>query len=153
MQSRDSDVEWVLELRAYNKKLHYETLKEGQGVYPEIYRKSIEDYKEKVESDLKIKRDDHLRLKGNSRDFEHLMKKKIGIQANPIQLGFDSTLRSFDNGKVTIVNPPWKTLALSPKKNLLSNYLAPTIERSKENLMKLGKLVLRPYEQIDDVTI
>jgi hypothetical protein len=45
----------------------------------------------------------------------------------------------------------WKTLAVSPSKNLLSTYLPPMNIQCKENLENLGKAVTRPYEQVEDV--
>lgn len=153
MQSRDSDVEWILELRAYEKKGHYETLKESQGVHPNVYQRSLDDYRHKVEQDHFEKKKNPLLLKGNSQYFEHLMKGRIGMQANPTQLGFDSTLRSFNSVKIPFMNAPWKSVNLSPKKNLFNTYLPPMKKQSKENLEKLGDLALRPYEQVEEVNI
>lgn len=151
MPSRDSDVEWVLELRAYDHKRNYESLKKSVGSHPDIYRKSFDEYRNKVLKDIKIKKDDNLLLKGNSRDFEHLFNKRTGMAANPAQLGFDSTLRSFDNKRPTFQNEQWKTISISQEKNLLSTYLPPMVKISKYNLEKLKTYISRPYEQIIEV--
>ena len=73
---------------------------------------------------------------------------KVGMPSNPTQLGYDSTLRSFDSN---FNNGPWKTVALSPKKNLFSTFLPPMCRSSIENLEKVENYVTRPFEQIEDV--
>lgn len=152
MPSSHSDVEWVLELRAYNNKRNYESLKQFSGSHPEIYKKSFEDYRTKVIKDFKDKKQIKLRLKGNTGEFEHLMNKRIGMAANPTQLGFDSTLRSFDEGKSSIKSSDWKNIALPKGKTLLSTYLPPVIKISKDNLEKINNLISRPYDKIIDVS-
>jgi hypothetical protein len=123
-------------------------LKNSQGGHPDVYNKSFEYYKSKVEREIKEKKENILRLKGNSREIEHLISKKVGMPSNPTQLGFDSTLRSFDSN---FNNGPWKTVALSPKKNLFSTFLPPMCRSSIENLEKVENYVTRPFEQIEDV--
>jgi hypothetical protein len=151
MPSSHSDVEWVLELRAYNNKRNFESLKQSSGSHPDIYKKSFEDYRSKVIKDLRDKSENTLRLKGNSREFEHVINKRIGMAANPTQLGFDSTLRSFDDGKSTLQTAAWKTIAIPKGKTLLSTYLPPMIKISKENLDRMQNLINRPYEKVVEV--
>ncbi len=151
-QSRDSDVEWILELRAYNSKKSYESLKDSLGISPEVYREGLEEYKPKVDRELKERKENTLLLKGNSRDFEHVMVRRVGMQSNPSQLGFDSTLRQTDTKlKPSFENLPWKTLALSPKKSLLPLFLPPMTKHSAENIETIKNYVSRPLEQVEDV--
>ena len=91
-------------------------------------------------------------MKGNTGELEHLMNKRIGMAANPTQLGFDSTLRSFDEGKSSIKSSDWKNIALPKGKTLLSTYLPPVIKISKDNLEKINNLISRPYDKIIDVS-
>jgi hypothetical protein len=150
-ESRDSDVKWILELRAYKAKKSYLSLKDSEGLKPELYTTGLEEYRNKVLRDLKERKENEMLLKGNSRDFEHLMNRRIGEQSNPYQLGFDSTLRKSYNDKNGFENVPWRTLAISPKKSLLSLYLPPMSKNSLENLQKIKKYVSHPFEQIEDV--
>lgn len=144
--SRDSDVEWVLSLKSYMKFGEYSPLRERPIQQPPFYDEDFQRYKTKVDEDLSSKKLNKLRLMGNSRDFEHVMNNRLNMPANPSQLGFDSTLRKFTPFESTHgPNVEWKTLAKSPKKNLLDKYLPPLKASSLKNLSKMGEYVCRPY--------
>ena len=52
-------------------------------------------YRKKVEKYLKEIKDNPLKTKGNIGSIEHLIKKRLNLPGNSIQVGFDSTLRNF----------------------------------------------------------
>lgn len=146
-QIRDTDIEWIFELRGYNKKNNFKSLKNVSINQPSFYNDDFEKYKKKVEKDLKEKSENPLRLKGNTGDYEHLLLKRLNLPANPIQFGFDSTLRQF-NGFKSVHGPQaaWKTLNINSKKDLLNTYLPPVTKNSIRNVQSIGKFVSRPYE-------
>ena len=151
-QSRDSDVEWIFELRGYNKKNNFMNLKNVSVNQPSFYQDDFEKYRKKIEKDNKDKTENPLRMKGNAGELEHLLLKRLNMPANPSQVGFDSTLRQFNQFK-TVSGPdvPWKNLNISSKKDLLDTYLPPLTKNSIKNLSTINKYVSRPYENIRDV--
>lgn len=153
-QSRDSDVEWILGLKTYNKGGPYFGVKDVTLSQPEFYNADFQKYKTSVELEAQEKKANTLKLSGNSRDFEHVIKARLNMPANPGQIGFDSTLRQFEPYE-NIHGPkaPWKTLAISPKKNLLNKYLPPVKASSYRNLTRIDKFVSRPYIQKEDVKL
>jgi hypothetical protein len=151
IESRESDVKWILQLRAYKAKKTFLSLKDSEGVKPQLYTNGLEDYRDKVLREIKERKENEMLLKGNSRDFEHLMTRRVGEQSNPCQLGFDSTLRKSYKNKTGFENIPWRSIAFSPKKSLLSLYLPALSKNSIENLEKIKKFVSHPMEQIEDV--
>jgi hypothetical protein len=153
MQSRDSDVEWILELRAYQNKLHYHTSKDLGEFKPSFYNDDLGKYREKVQKEKKDNKNNTLRLTGNSSDIDHVINRRLNMPANPCQVGFDSTLRHFAPfDKIYGPNIPWKTLAMSPKKNLLSKHLPPMKLSSQLNVkyLSIHKVISRPIEQVED---
>lgn len=151
-QIRDTDIEWIFELRGYEKKKNFKSLKNVSINQPSFYNDDFEKYKKKVERELKEKSENPLRLKGNAADYEHLLLKRLNLPANPTQFGFDSTLRHF-NGFKSVHGPEaaWKTLNVSGKKELLNTYLPPLMKNSVRNVQSIGKFVSRPYEQVYEV--
>ena len=148
-------MEWIFELRGYSKKKEYLSLKNTTINEPHFYNEDYQKYKKKVEEGIKDKSTNSLRLKGNTRDFEHLLKKRLQIPANPTQIGFDSTLREFTQFK-TVHGPPnsnWKNLNISSKKNLLNTLLPPVTGNSIKNITHLNKYVSRPYVPVIDVSL
>ena len=145
--SRDSDVEWVLGLKAPSKPIEYSPLRERTLNQPNFYSEDFERYKDKIEKDNKVREANKLRLKGNTSDFNHIINNRLNMPANPSQIGFDTTLRKFTPFENTYgPNVEWKTLAMSPKKTLLDKYLAPLKSSSMFNLNKLKDHVCRPLE-------
>lgn len=129
-------------------------MKDGTISQPNFYSEDLEKYKIKVEKEEQEKRQNTLRLTGNTREIEHLIKSRLSMPANPSQVGFDSTLRQFEPyEKIHGPNVVWKTLAMSPKKNLLNRYLPPLRSSSIKNIEKIEKFVCRPYQQKVNVSI
>jgi len=153
-QIRDTDIEWIFELRGYQKKPTYKSLKNVSTIQPSFYHEELEKYKKKVERDLKEKSENPLRLIGNTGEYEHLLLNRLNMPSNPTQFGFDSTLRKFAGFK-SVHGPevPWKTLNISEKKDLLNTYLPPLTKNSIKNLQTINKHVSRPYEPIYEVNI
>jgi hypothetical protein len=152
MQSRETDVEWILELRSYNKKLKNSSLKNVNMSQPSFYDADLDKFKLKIEKEKKKNNSNPLRVTGNIQDFEHVIFKRLEMPANPGQVGFDTTLRK--NAMYESVHGPknsWKTLSISPKKNLLSFYLPPINQNSIRNLEKIENLIIRPLEPVIDV--
>ncbi len=144
------DVGWVLDLRAYTFRNKYDSLKDSTGIHPDVYTKSLEDYRSKVRKDIKQNNDNKFKIKGTIMSYEHLVRNKVGMPSNPTQFGFDSTLRTYNNYN-TNNSENWKTLSLPKNKNLLNVFLPPMTVNSKENLDKINKFVARPLEQVNDV--
>jgi len=151
-QIRDTDIEWIFELRGYGKKSTFKSLKNVSINQPSFYNDDLEKYRKKVEKELKEKSEHPLRLKGNAGEYEHLLLKKLNMPANPTQFGFDSTLRHFNSFK-SVHGPeePWKTLSLCSQKDLLNTYLPPVMKNSIKNVQSIGKYVSRPYEPVYEV--
>lgn len=119
---------------------------------PSFYTQDFDKYKKKVEKDNIDKAENPLRLKGNAREYEHILFKNYDLPTNPSQIGFDSTLRQLNEYK-TVHGPSdvWKTLNKSEKKNLLDNYLPPLNKNSIRNMANINQFVSRPYEAIKTV--
>lgn len=151
-QIRDTDIEWIFELRGYGKKSNFKSLKNVSINQPSFYHDDFEKYKKKVERELKEKSENPLKFKGNTAEYEHLLLKRLNLPANPTQFGFDSTLRHFNTFKsVHGPDAPWKTLNINEKKDLLNTYLPPVTKNSIKNVQTIGKYVSRPYEPVYEV--
>lgn len=150
--SRDTDVEWIFDLRGYSKKNNYISLKNLTMNQPSFYHDDYEKYRKKVEKSLKERNDNPIRVKGEISSIEHLINRRLDLPANPTQVGFDGTLRQFKAFET--VNGPsadWKSLNLNSKRTLLDTHLPPMTKNGLKNLANLGKLVSRPYEAVKDV--
>jgi len=147
-KSQESDIEWILDLRENRNSSNYDSLKNSVGEYPDIYRKSFDSYKLRVEKEKNDNKNNLLHLKGNIKDFEHLIKRRIGIPTTLATIGFETTLRKFHSDKNINQKAPWKTLS---GLFINKNYLPPTQHNSIVNLEKIKSYVSRPYEQILDV--
>lgn len=150
--SRDSDIEWIFDLRGYQKKHKFINLKNVSINQPSFYHDDFDKYKKKVEKDLKERRNNSLGVKGNISPFEHLITKRLNLPANPAQVGFDGTLRQFEKFE-TISGPPqpWKSLNLNSKKTLMDTFLPPVTKNSIKNLANINKYVSRPCEIVREV--
>lgn len=149
---RDSDVEWIIELRSYR---NLPSISKHTNTYPpKFYEKDFLDYKQKTNKDLLDKSNNPFTLKRNLGDYEHLIRK-VGMPANSIQFGFDSTLRTLKRKeKYAFFNDnAWKCLNISPKKDLLNTVLAPTTRLGIENVKNISDYVARPYESVHEVNI
>lgn len=144
---RETDVEWMLELRYYNPKYppHYE--KASNSSVPSFYEEDLNNYKKKV--NLKEKRN----LKTNLGHSYHLYDYPAGQPPNLTQITYETYLRTeIDERKKRFVNPiPWNSTSFSPKANIFDTYLPPVLKISKENLEKLDKMVARPIVQVKTV--
>jgi hypothetical protein len=148
---RDSDVEWIIELRSYRN--IPTTNKTNLHTFPpKFYDKDFQDYKQKTLKDITDKQKNPFTLKRNLGEYEHLIDK-IGMPANSIQFGFDSTLRTLmSRNKYSFFNEiGWRPLNISPKKDLLNTVLAPINKSGIDNLNKISNYVIRPYDQVRDV--
>lgn len=149
--NRDSDVEWIIELRSHLKmpQVYKHTI---HTFPPKFYDQDFQEYKNKTAKDILEKNKNPHTLKRNLGEYEHLINK-IGMPANSIQFGFDSTLRTLkEKDKYSFFNEnPWKPLNMSPKKDILNTVLAPTSRQGIENLKKISDYVIRPYERVGDV--
>lgn len=149
---RDTDIDWIFELRGYAKKNNFKSLKNVSVNQPSFYHDDFEKYRKKVERELKEKSENKLRLKGNTGEYEHLLLKRLNLPANPTQFGFDSTLRNYEQFKnVQGPGSPWKTLNIHTNKDLLNTYLPPVTKNSIKNIQQINKYVSRPYEPVYDV--
>jgi hypothetical protein len=152
-QIRDTDIEWIFELRGYEKRLNYKSLKNVSISQPSFYHDDFEKYHKKVERELKEKSENKLRLKGNTGEYAHLLINRINSPSNPAQFGFDSTLRNYRQyNNIHGPESPWKTLNVNNKKDLLNTYLPPLTKSSIKNIQVINKFVSRPYEPIYDVS-
>ncbi len=151
-QMRDSDIDWIFELRGYGKKHGYKSLKNVSQSQPSFFQDDSEKYRKKREKEINELKEDSLRLKGNTGDFEHLLLNRLNLPANPTQFGFDSTLRRFNKFK-SIHGPeaPWKNLNINTKRDLLNTFLPPLTKNSLKNVKDLNKYISRPYEPVYDV--
>lgn len=119
---------------------------------PSFYQDDYDKYRKKVEKEIKLRKDNPLRFKGNLGEIEHLMSKRLDIPANPIQFAFDGTLRQFKQFE-TVSGPPviWKNLNKNKNKTLLNTFLPPVTKNSIKNLSNINKYVSRPYEATREV--
>ena len=119
---------------------------------PSFFQDDQDKYKKKIEKEKKDKKNNSLGVKGNIGSIEHLITKRLNLPANPSQVGFDGTLREFDQFD-TVKGPPalWKSLNLNSKKSLMDTYLPPVTKNSQRNLANINKYVSRPYEAIREV--
>jgi hypothetical protein len=150
---RDSDVEWIIELRSYrNMPPRYKT--NIHTFPPKFYDKDFEDYRQKTKKDISEKQKNPFTLKRNLGEYEHLIDK-VGIPANSIQFGFDSTLRTLmTRNKYSFFNDnAWRPLNISPKKDLLNTVLAPVSKSGIDSVNKISNYVIRPYDQVRDVSL
>jgi hypothetical protein len=148
---RDSDVEWIIELRSHR---NIPSINKHTLPYPpKFYDQDFQDYKQKTEKDLLEKSKNPFTFKRNLGEYEHLIRK-IGIPANSIQFGFDSTLRTLmSKEKYKFFNDnPWKPLNMSPKKDLLNTVFAPNTKLGMENVKKLSDYLIKPFESISEVS-
>jgi hypothetical protein len=150
--SRDSDVEWIFDLRGYQKKKNFMNLKTTSINQPSFYNDDFDKYKKKVEKEMQERKNNTLYVKGNIGTIEHLVTKRLNFPPNNSQIGFDGTLRQFQKFE-TIHGPPatWKSLNISPKKTLLDTFLPPLTKNSIRNLGNINKYVSRPYESSREV--
>lgn len=151
---RDSDVEWIFDLRGYQKNHKFVNLKNTSMNQPSFYHDDFMKYKKKVDKEKKEKENNLLHMKGNISPVEHLLTKRLNLPANPSQFNFDGTLRKFESFE-KVTGPPslWKSLNLNPKKTLLDTFLPPLTKNSQRNLSNINKYVSRPYEIVREVKI
>ena len=144
--SRESDVEWILELRGYKKLKNYPKI---EGVNsPGFYDIDLDKYK---------KRNDYGNfkpyLKTNVGVLPHIFSNPAGLPPNDSTVKYSTNLRTYENTK-QFKNPElWKSITLPRQANLFQTFLSPTTSLGKSCLNLLGESVSRPIQQITTVII
>jgi hypothetical protein len=133
----DKDLEWVLELRSH-KPVEYPGEKGTLAGHLPNFSSDI---------DYSYKRKDTLdtSYRGVSTDLEHLMRKRLGEQANQSQLEFESTLRTIKEADSNYKGPGWKFPKKIPRDNIEA-FLPPVTKTARRNFDKNLNLLSRPYE-------
>jgi len=131
----DSELKWVLQLRNYDKN-EFIILKELQSKAPNFSSENDYNYTKKTNWDCNFK--------GLSTNFEHLIRKRIGEQANVSKLNHELTLR--DSNKIG--DPNQVNWVNYKKIKNFENYLPPLKSQSIKNVNKLGSAVSRPLQSI-----
>jgi hypothetical protein len=144
------DIEWVLKLRGHKKKKPGEEEKNKNIVPPSFFLKDNTHYfevKEQLEKNALHRLWNHT---GNSRDFEHLMNKRVGEKTNSTQLSYETNLRVFPpKCRGPLPKFDWHPITTLRRSNSqVPRILAPLLPISSKNLENLGNLVVRPYDRV-----
>jgi len=138
----DKDLEWVLELRSHP--VIESIQKDIQGQAPTFNSDKTVTYKGKSNWEGTYR--------GLSTSFEHLMRKRIGEQANQSQLEFEMTLRdkkanATNMGKEYKHPHLWDSTSTKPVTNYIETFLPPVMKSSLQNLKVLDKenVIIHPY--------
>lgn len=137
----DKELEWVLELRAH-KPANYPVEKNVTGHAPNFSSDIDYNYVKKGNWDSSYR--------GLSTDLEHLMRKRIGEQANQSQLEFETTLREHKNYDNSYKGPNWKCAKYYPKDNVES-FLPPVTKSARKIFDRNQNYLSRPYDVNIDV--
>ncbi len=140
------DLDWTLELRDDKKK--WKISKEISFNPPTFYENDFENFARKTRVPTAPEPFLHY---DNPFKLNHLVQKNCFI-INSSQINYESTLRKYKPSKgVKLVkhNEQWKNLAYSPKA-LSTNFLPPLREKSKENLQRINKYVVRDFEHFNE---
>lgn len=144
--SRESDVEWILDLRGHKKIKLYPKVDSFNA--PPFYYDDLNKYKARNNYG-----DFRKYLKTNISDYAHIYDDKAGLPANSIGVKHITTLRDL-SGLKSWKNPcPWKSLSLPKERNLFDTYLPPVTQNGKINLTSLGQFPSRPIDHINSVNI
>lgn len=131
----DKELEWVLELRAH-KSSNYIGEKNLTAHGPNFSSDIDYNYVKKNNWDSTYR--------GLSTDLEHLMRKRIGEQANKSQLDFEITLREHKDYQNTFKGPDWKVPKKLPKDHIES-FLPPVTKLARKIFDKNQNVIPRPY--------
>ena len=140
------DLDWTLELRDDKKK--WKISKEISFNPPTFYENDFENFARKTRVPTAPEPFLHY---DNPFKLNHLVHKNCFI-INSSQINYESTLRKYKPSKGVKLfkhNEEWKNLAYSPKA-LSTNFLPPLREKSKENLQRINKYVVRDYEHFNE---
>jgi len=136
----DKDLEWVLELRSH--KAMPDPIEKNINPQPFNFSSSGDyTYTKKNNWDPTYR--------GLSTNLEHLMRKRIGEQANGSQLEFETTLREgHDTAGVKTAKHPskWNGTSMKPVTNYIETFLPPLMKSSIRNLASVDKTVARPWD-------
>ncbi len=132
----DKELEWVLELRAH-KASSYVGEKNLSAHAPNFSSEIDYNYVKKNNWDSTYR--------GLSTDLEHLMRKRIGEQANHSQLDFEITLREHKEYQNRFKGPEWKFPKKLPKDHI-ETFLPPVTKLARRHLEKNQNIIPRPYE-------
>ena len=139
------DLDWTLDLR--NEKKIDKITKEISLSPPSFYDKDLENFKKKK----KITLNEPFLHNENPFQLNHLVHDNCNT-INSSQINFESTLRRnkpVKGAKIIKHSETWKNLAYSPISNL-SYFLPPVTSKSKENIQKINKYIVKEYEHINE---
>ena len=141
------DLDWTLELRDEKKK-KWKIPKEISFNAPSFYDNDFENYARKTKIPSTPEPFLHY---DNPFKLNHLVSKNCNI-INSSQINYESTLRKnkpIKGVKICKHNQEWKNLAYTPRATSTS-FLPPLREKSKENLQRINKYVIRDYEHFNE---
>jgi hypothetical protein len=143
-QTVGSELTWILHLRAPNK-TNYTNLKDiPDSKANRFYTDTIDAYKKRMDKG-KI---EEISTKGNSNEFKHLLKHRLGGTGNFSQVTFETTLRNFNSSKYG----EWNNTTIYSKPRLFSSYHTENNLESALNSKYGGfKKTLRAFEPKFDV--
>ena len=134
LKVNDKDLEWLLDLRKYTKIIQAPE-KTTASLLPNLTKYEIPKKKEYWDSSYK----------GDSNCIEHLIRKRIGSNANISTLEFETTLRNFSSYNKSNKNKKWKNI-FSKDFSDMSSFLAPSTKGNIRALSKIDKYITRPPE-------
>ena len=144
------DLDWILDLRSPPSKYKFKT-GNTQPNPPSFYDDDLKKVKRRFKS-IHIDKSEPFLRTDNTFKLNHLVKNNV----NPIDLSilnYESSLRvnKFPKGyKSAKHSKKWEDIAYAPTEKDEDKFLPPLLEKSKENLAKINKYVLRDYVPVYD---
>ena len=145
----DTELKWVLQLRAYKEKGRYRKLGEfKKDMHINVYERDIEEYLDRVK---RAKRAELKTAQPNMNEYKHLCQTRLDGTANTSQFRFESTLRNFYTKDS---KDKWREVSELQKPRLFSSYYSSkNILSPVNNKIRGPDCVLKAHETVYDVML